>query len=57
MDGTSSRTRLGLLGVVSIYEHVAPTQWREYWWRLAQDSPELPRRPVPFVPAALRKDR
>ncbi|MEM9074257.1 MAG: hypothetical protein AAGE52_37535 [Myxococcota bacterium] len=28
-----------LLGVVAIYEHVAPREYGEYWWRL--DEPRL----------------
>ena len=30
----------GLLGVISIYEHVNPSEYKEYWWRL-NDGEEL----------------
>jgi hypothetical protein len=41
-----------LLGLVAIYEHVAPAQWTEYWWRLARECSTLPAAPQPFVAAS-----
>jgi hypothetical protein len=28
---------VGLLGLVAIFEHIAPIQYREYWWRKEGD--------------------
>ncbi len=48
----------GLLGMVAIYEHRAPTEFREYWWR-EDDSIELyrniPREKHEFTPVWQRK--
>jgi hypothetical protein len=38
----------GLLGVVAIFEHVKPTEFKDYWWRLARD-PEVPKQPIPYT--------
>lgn len=41
---------VGLLGLVAMFEHIAPTQYREYWWRqdgapaletLTHDAPDF----------------
>jgi hypothetical protein len=48
----------GLLGMVAIYEHRSPTEYREYWWR-EDDSIELyrniPREKHEFTPVWQRK--
>jgi hypothetical protein len=45
-----------LLGIVTIYEHQNPKEYREYWWKI--DEPKLigsePRRPHDFN-SVLRK--
>ena len=28
---------LGLLGLVTIWEHLAPSEYSEYWWRLRRE--------------------
>ena len=51
-----SRSPCGLLGVVAIYEHVKPTQFREYWWRsyLAPDHRQLTRDSPDYIPVYAR---
>ena len=39
----------GLLGLVAIFEHVGPSEFREYWWRLERDF-ELPRQAPDYRP-------
>ena len=43
---------VGLLGLVKIYEMMAPVSSSEYWWQV--DSPAdffgLPKRPTPYQP-------
>ena len=48
----------GLLGMVAIYEHRAPTEYREYWWR--EDGPKdryktIPKTKPDFVPVSQRR--
>lgn len=39
----------GLLGVVAIYEHRRPDQYKEYWWRGDEiDVQDLPAVPAPY---------
>lgn len=45
----ASRSPVGLLGVVSIFEFQKPDEWTEYWWRLPESGlyrnlPETPPR-------------
>lgn len=45
----ASESPCGLLGVVAMYEHRAPTEYREYWWRTdGIDTRELPHEPQPY---------
>jgi hypothetical protein len=45
----------GLVGLVAIYEHCNPTEFREYWWRA--DGPEdhyttIPNAKPEFIPVS-----
>ena len=50
---------VGLLGVVAIFEAVAPADYREYWWRdeaAAGAASSLPTQPTrPYVPVYRRR--
>jgi hypothetical protein len=43
---------VGLLGLVKMYEMVAPEEFSEYWWRVASpaDHFKLPKKPKPYQP-------
>lgn len=43
-----------LLGLVSLFELVAPEQYEEYWWRLAYEH-EIPTAPQPYESVIFRK--
>lgn len=49
---------VGLLGLVKMHEAIAPSGWREYWWKLATrvDAGRLPRKPRPYISVASRTD-
>jgi hypothetical protein len=41
----------GLLGVIAIFEHRSPTEYKEYWWRKDHDHIDvrtLPDAPEPY---------
>jgi hypothetical protein len=48
-----------LLGVVAIFDHKQPTEWREYWWM--EEGPyivrSLPRTAPEYTPVFLRDKR
>jgi hypothetical protein len=46
-----------LLGIVAIYEHQNPQDFREYWWQIEQPDlmRSLPRAPVPYKPVWEKK--
>lgn len=48
---------VGLLGLVKLYETMAPEQYGEYWWRREDGTPfrELPRAPRPYVSVIERR--
>jgi hypothetical protein len=52
-----SESPCGLLGLVAIFEHKAPTEPAEYWWR--EEGPErygnLPTKAPAYVPVVERK--
>ena len=43
---------VGLLGLIAMYEHLEPTEYKEYWWRSEVDGSlayhELPEEPEPY---------
>jgi hypothetical protein len=45
-------TPCGLLGVVAIFEHTQPSEYREHWWREQGEDlySNLPRQPRPYTP-------
>jgi len=54
----ASSSPVGLLGVVAIYDFLQPQAWKEYWWRLSDETlyrrlPGSP--PQPYEPVYIRK--
>src|SRR5262245_21807180 len=49
---------IALLGLIAIFEHHQPKQFREYWWRIDEpmDFHSLPDVPPDFVPIYKRPD-
>ena len=41
-----------LLGIVSIFESIKPSEYKEYWWRIRGPwlLDKVPSKPVDFVP-------
>jgi hypothetical protein len=46
-----------LLGLVSIFEHRKPTEFREYWWQLQEPYliDNVPKAPPDYVPVWKRR--
>ncbi|MDO9022289.1 MAG: hypothetical protein Q8S73_31490 [Deltaproteobacteria bacterium] len=53
----AAESPVGLLGLVAIFEHMAPAEYREYWWR--KEGPaiygSLPQEAPEFVPVSMRQ--
>lgn len=47
----------GLLGVVAIFEHSNPLEYKEYWWRRRDPAlyVGLPRQPRPYISVTARR--
>lgn len=47
----TAQSPCGLLGVIAIFEHKQPSEYREYWWR--EEGPiirdKLPSEPKPYT--------